>query len=239
MNIFITGTDTDVGKTVVTAGISAVMQGLGYSIGVYKPVQSGAIVKNGFLMSPDIAFVKSIDPNIEAKCTYNFVPATAPSLAAEIDNVKIDKELILNDFDNLTYNNDITIVEGAGGLMVPIDESYMMTDLIKDLDIPIVIVARPDLGTINHTLLTINVAKNLGIKIQGVIINNYPVNTCDPAIVHAPDTIKELGDVELLGVLPSVPLKGNMLNAEILVENVINNINLSKLFDIEIPRLHF
>ncbi len=237
MNIFITGTDTDVGKTVVTAGISAVMQSLGYNMGVFKPVQSGAIDQNGFLISPDIQFVKRIDPNIKTRCSYNLKEPVAPSIAARLENIKIDKKVLIHDYDILNESCDLTVVEGAGGLLVPLFQDFLISDLIKELNLPLVIVARPDLGTINHTLLTINNAKNLGLQIAGVIINNYPAGTNDIGIKTAPKIIQKLSDCEILGIIPKLGDSFGNISPENLLDAVINNINLEKLFNIKIPKL--
>ena len=87
MNIFITGTDTSVGKTFIAAGLAALMQSLGYKSGVYKPFQTGAEDKNGFLLASDLAYVKKVDAFVETSCTYIMKPAVAPALAGEIDNI--------------------------------------------------------------------------------------------------------------------------------------------------------
>jgi len=237
MNLFITGTDTDVGKTIVTAGVAAVMQSLGYIIGVYKPVQSGSVKHKGFLISPDLKFTKSIDPNIKTKCSYTLYHPVAPSLAAKVENVKINTKAILNDYLSLKASCDIVLVEGAGGLMVPICDNFLMADMAKMLQLPVVIVARPDLGTINHTLLTINAAKHAGLRVIGVIINNYPVGTKDLAIKEAPAIIEELSGVKILGIIPKLEIFNSSFNPESLLDAIINNVDLQKMFNIQIPKL--
>ncbi len=239
MNIFITGTDTEVGKTVVTAGLAAVMQSLGYVMGVYKPVQSGAIEKDGELLAPDIEFVKSIDSNINTKVSYNFRPPVAPSLAATLENSKVYKNRIKIDYEGLKDSCDFVITEGAGGILVPIGDQFKIRDLAKLLDIPVLIVARPDLGTINHTLLTIEAALVGGLEVLGVIISNYPAGTDDIAIKTAPDIIMELSGVKVLGILPRVKeiqydLPGK---PEALIDMVINNVDVQEIFKIKIPKL--
>lgn len=239
MNIFITGTDTEVGKTIVTAGLAAVMQSLGYSMGVYKPVQSGAIEKNGKLIAPDLEFVNSIDPNILTKATYNFKPPVAPSLAAILDNAKVYKNRIKIDYENMRENCDFVITEGAGGLLVPIADGFMIRDLAKMLNLPVLIVARPDLGTINHTLLTIEAAKAGGLKVLGVIISNYPSETTDIAIKTAPDIIMELTGIKILGILPRVKeiYSDEPGKPDALIDMVINNIDVQEIFKLKIPKL--
>lgn len=237
MHIFVTGTDTDVGKTVVTAGLAAVMQSLGYKAGVYKPFQSGAEEKNGFLVSPDLAYVKQLDFYVETLSTYLLKPPTAPYLAAEIDGVKMSLSSVTRDFQALKQNCETVLVEGAGGLLVPVTREETMADVAKLLNIPILIVARPDLGTINHTLLTINEAKTRGLDIAGVVINRYPQGTDDVAIKTAPRLIEEYSDVNILGIVPDIPDFENVKPGEI-INVFVNCVDIEKIFRIKIPKLN-
>ena len=133
MNIFISATDTDVGKTFVTAGISLVMQSLGYKTGVFKPFQSGAEDKNGFLIAPDLAYIKRFDTSISILSSYLLRTPCSPELAAEIDNCKIQIAKVAEDYKMISSNCDFTITEGAGGLMVPLCKGFLIKDLIKFL----------------------------------------------------------------------------------------------------------
>lgn len=237
MNIFVTGTDTDVGKTIITAGLAAVMQSLGYKAGVYKPFQSGAVEKNGFLVSPDLAYVKKLDFYVETLCTYLLKEPTAPYVAAELEGVSINPAIVAREFQTLRQACEVVLVEGAGGLMVPVNKETMMADVAKLLDIPLLIVARPNLGTINHTILTINQAKHMGLDIAGVIINRYPEGTDDAAIKTAPRLIEEYTDVDILGIVPNVPDFDNV-KPGYLINIFINSIDIEKIFRIKIPKLN-
>ncbi len=237
MQVFVTGTDTDIGKTVITAGLAAVMQSLGYKAGVYKPFQSGAEEKNGFLISPDLSYVKQLDFYVETLCTYLLKPPTAPYIAAEIDGVNINLSTVRRDFETLKRTCEIMLVEGAGGLMVPVTKDELMVDVAKMLDIPVVIVIRPNLGTINHTLLTINQAKAAGLDIAGVIINRYPLQTNDIAIKTAPRLIEEYSDVDILGIVPEIP-DFRYVKPGALINIFVNSIDIEKIFRIKIPKLN-
>ena len=238
MTIFITGTDTNVGKTIVAAGLAAVMQGLGYSMSVYKPVQTGSIPAGENLISPDLHFVNSIDTNILTKSTYEFIDPVAPSVAAQNAGIKINTGNFTRDYAELKQKSDFVIVEGAGGLLTPIYENFLMRDLITLLSIPVIIVAKPDLGTINHTLLTIEAAKASGLNIKGIIISNYPFDTDDIAIRTAPKTIESLCDVEILGVLPHINgLMQDYNNSDLLLGEVLNHIDIQRIFNLKIPKL--
>lgn len=236
LNIFITGTDTDIGKTFITAGLAATMQSLGYSTSVYKPVQSGAIEKNGFMQAPDLAFVKSVDPYIQTYSSYLLKEPVAPSIAAEMENIVIDRNVIQKDYEHISKESDCTIVEGAGGLMVPVAPRFLMLDMIKMLDLPIVIVIRPDLGTVNHTLLTINQAAAAGIKVRGVIINNFPEKTNDISMKSAPRLIEEYSDAKVLGIVKHFS-NVKKLNPSDLITNILNGIDIESVFDVKIAKL--
>lgn len=237
MQVFVTGTDTDVGKTVVTAGLAAVMQSLGYKAGVYKPFQSGAEEKNGFLISPDLSYVKKLDFYVETLCTYLLKPPTAPYIAAEIDGININPASVRRDYQTMKQTCEAVIVEGAGGLMVPVTKDTLMVDIAKMLDIPLLIVIRPDLGTINHTLLTINEAKSAGLDIAGIIINRYPQGSNDIAIKTAPRLIEEYTDANILGIIPEIP-NFEIVKPGALINIFVNSIDIEKIFRIKIPKLN-
>lgn len=237
MQVFVTGTDTDVGKTFVTAGLAAVMQSLGYKSGVYKPFQSGAEVKNGFLVAPDLAYVKQLDFYVETLCSYLMKAPTAPYIAAELEGIEIELDTVKREYESIKNNCEILLVEGAGGLMVPVTKEVLMIDVAKMFDIPLLIVARPDLGTINHTLLTINAAKQAGLDVAGVIINRYPQGTNDPAIKTAPKLIEEYSDATILGIIPDIK---DFKNAKpgALINILINSLDIEGIFRIKIPKLN-
>lgn len=237
MNIFVTGTDTDVGKTFITSALAALMQSLGYKTGVYKPFQSGAEEKNGFLMAPDLAYVKKIDAFVETACTYLMRPATAPSLAAEIDKISIDINAIARDYKTLNNKCELVITEGAGGLCVPIAPRLLTSDIVKFLNLPLIIIARPDLGTINHTLLTINYAKDQNINVRGVIINKYPKGTSDIAIRTAPRLIEEYSDAKVIGIIKEVE-NIEKIAPSAMIDIILNSVDVEKIFNITIPKLN-
>jgi len=200
--IFITGTDTGIGKTAVAAGLAGALKNKGYSVGVMKTVQSGAVVRNGVLYSQDAEFlIKAIDGHDELELVSPVLlrEALAPNVAAEIEGKTVDLDLIKNAFVELERRHSVVIVEGAGGIAVPLKNRILISHLINCLRTPAIIVARSGLGTINHTFLTIEHAKNAGIQVIGVIINNYrggKVEETNPGI------IAELTGVPILGIIP-------------------------------------
>lgn len=169
---FVLGTDTGIGKTYVSALLYKGIKKAGGSY--YKPIQSGAFQMLGGLISPDVEFVCKCNniPYDNAMTTYLLKAEVSPHLAAEIDQLEIEKEKIIAHWESLKEKHSIVIVEGAGGLYVPIvRDSFYMYDLIKMLDIPVIIVSGNRVGTINHTMMTVNSLKSMGLKIQGFIFN--------------------------------------------------------------------
>ncbi len=201
MEYFITGVDTDIGKTFITRGLALASEQKGKKAGVFKPLQSGAIKsENGFL-APDLEAVKKLSNTINTKCSYLLEGEVSPALAARLAGIKIDIEKIKSDFNGFKQENDITLVEGAGGLLAPAADNMLCADLIKELQIPVIIVTVPFLGRLNHTLLTIHYAKTNNIKIKGIIINKVQQDTRDLA---SKNFIKELmmyTDTPILGTV--------------------------------------
>lgn len=224
--IFITGTDTGVGKTTVAAGLAGALKHRGYSVGVMKPVQSGAGVKNNRLYSQDaeilIAAAGSNDDEALV-CPYLFREPFAPCVAAEMEGKTIDIEVIKNSYKELERRHDIVIVEGAGGIAVPIKGSFLVSDLILHLNLPAIIVSRAGLGTINHTFLTAEYAKARRIPVIGVIVNDYRGGIVEQT---NPEMIAKLTGVQILGIIPHDEAindeKGKTDNTVSLIEKHVN-----------------
>lgn len=180
--IFITATGTDVGKTYISALLVKKLRELGYNCGYFKPALSGAEVRNGKLIPGDCDYVlktAGIDANPMDYVSYVFKLAVSPHLASEIEKTPIKTEKIKADFERIKKNYDYLVVEGAGGIVCPFNLSenkLMLPDVIKALDLDILVVASASLGTINSTVLTTEYANQQGIKIKGIILNNYNEN---------------------------------------------------------------
>ena len=180
--VFITATGTDVGKTYISALIVKKMRELGYNCGYFKPALSGAEIIEGKIIPGDCNYVlkqAGIETSPENYVSYVFKTAVSPHLASEIENNPIKIEKIKSDFARIKKEFDYIVVEGAGGIVCPFNlgkEKLMLPDVIKTLGLDIVIVASASLGTINSTVLTAEYAKNNGIKVRGIILNNYDEN---------------------------------------------------------------
>ena len=206
--IFITGTDTGVGKTIVTAGLAGAIKSKGIDVGIMKPVASGAISHNGRLISNDVRFlvnsIRSKD-DLDIICPVCIKPALSPFAASLCYDMEIDIEKIHDAYIKLCKKHDIVIIEGIGGVLVPITDNYMVSDMMKAFDLPVVIVARPGIGTINHSLLTINEIKRNELLIKGFIINGMDMEPTGLAEKTNPLIISRLSGVPLLGTLPFDP----------------------------------
>lgn len=201
--IFITGTDTGVGKTAIAAGLAGALKKCGYSVGVMKPVQSGAMERNGKLFSQDAEFMMKVlgtRDELELVCPVLLREALAPSVAAEIEGKEVDIELIRNAYLELERCHDIVVVEGAGGIAVPLKNKILISDLIAYLGMPAIIVSRAGLGAINHTFLTIEHARKKGIPVIGVLINNYRGGKVEET---NPGVIAKLAGAPVLGIVPN------------------------------------
>lgn len=208
--IFVTGTDTGVGKTVITAALAAALRHRGFDAGVMKPVQTGSEPTPVGLTAPDAEYLTRVagvfDPP-ELVCPSRFTAPLAPLTAARLADREVDLAAIRAAFRELTARRSPVLVEGAGGLAVPIRKDYLMSDLAADLGLPVVVVARPGLGTINHTLLTVHFARAAGLRVLGIIVNNYPPQPGE-AERTSPAVIEEFSGAPILGIVPAVPPNG-------------------------------
>ncbi|MBI5192488.1 MAG: dethiobiotin synthase [Nitrospirae bacterium] len=205
--IFITATDTGVGKTFVSAGIASALKNSGINTGIMKPVHTGCIIKKGRLIPEDTLYLMkaaSVDDPIELVTPYMFREPVAPSVAAEISGTPIDIRKIIKAYKVLCRQHEYMIVEGIGGIMVPIIRYFYVADLIKKLGLPALIITRPDLGTINHTLLTINYMKNKNIQIKGIVINHAGKGGKTLAEKTCVETIEKYSEIPVIGIIPFI-----------------------------------
>jgi len=207
-NLFLTATDTAVGKTVVAAAIAAHLREQGLSVGVMKPAETGCCKRGGALHPSDADFLRrasATDDVLGAICPYRFSEPLAPAVAARRAKKEIDTRLIRKIYRAISKGHNTTLVEGAGGLMVPLCGSYLYLDLAAELGLPLVIVARAGLGTINHTLLTVNAARARGLEIYGIILNQARKGKLGPAEKTNPGAIAELTGISRVFSLPYIP----------------------------------
>lgn len=202
--ILITGTDTGVGKTLFAATLGAYLRGGGYRVGALKPVETGCDERNGELIPSDALRLRDssgcAEP-MEKICPYRFREPLAPSIAAERAGVKIDMDQLMVVFNAISAAHDITLVEGAGGLMVPLLPSFTYADFARVLKLPVLIVGANKLGAINHLLLTLEHAACKGLMTLGYVLNR----TSDEASLAAEtnrEVLSNLTGVPCLGEMP-------------------------------------
>jgi dethiobiotin synthetase len=172
--VFITGTDTGVGKTFFACKLAALLRESGYRVGVMKPAESGCAERQGRLYPEDAILLKeasaSQDP-LDKICPYQLREALAPSVAAQRQGITLDVDRLMDVYDEISSGHDITLVEGAGGLMVPLLPSYTYADLARVLKLPVIVIAANRLGMINHLLLTLEHARCQGLSVLGYVLN--------------------------------------------------------------------
>ena len=219
--LFITSTDTDIGKTCVCAGIAHSLKKLNVDVGIMKPFACGVKQKTGFSSNDLTVLTKAAVVNDTENILNPFffpIPAS-PYTAAKNLGVKIDIEHVIKCFRKLDKIHDIMLVEGIGGIMTPILKDYAIIDLIKDLKANIIIVTSSKIGTVNHTILTCNICKSMKISVKGLIINNfdstgYPISELE----------RDLSTLTNLPVLCSLPhlTKFNLTDFSEMIENQVD-----------------
>ncbi|RBW68316.1 dethiobiotin synthase [Bacillus taeanensis] len=200
--IFVTGTDTEIGKTFVTGGIAAALKESGHDVGVFKPMLSGTKREDP---ESDASYLKRMaeDANtLEEINPFQFDEPLAPYAAAKRAGKKVALDEVLAAWKKVKSRHDIFLVEGAGGLAVPLGKDYLVSDVAKAIGFPLLITARPSLGTVNHTLLTIDYAKRAGLRVLGVVINGLKEDEIGIAEETNPALIEQFSGVPVLGVLP-------------------------------------
>lgn len=228
--VFIVGTDTDIGKTVVTSGLMHVLRSNGYNATYFKAALSGALEIGNELIPGDtklVSDVSKLEEFYENITPYVYRTAVSPHLAAKLEDNPIDLEVVKEKYAYLKEKYDFIIAEGSGGIVCPLidDERgvYTIGDLIKDLNMSVIIVASAGLGTINHAVITAKYIENLGIKIKGIIINKYEED------LFYDDNVK------IIEKITNLPIIGKLQNIENMNDNEIEAIrtNSEKAFSAE------
>ncbi len=234
LNLYITSSQKRQGKTFLTAGIAATMQSLGYTTSVYKPIQTSGKELNGFMQSPDLTFIKTIDPYINSHFSYLYKSNTEPLIASEADNESIDIDYINNEYKRIISVSECTILDGDSGLLSPIAPNTLTADMIRRLGVPVLIVVQPNEDAINSTLLTIAAAIEKEIEIRGVIINDIPSDCPKEFLTSIPRIIEEFTNVKVLGLVPHLPSK---YTPEDMITAVLNGIDIESIFNVKIEKL--
>ncbi len=225
--IFVTGSGTGVGKTVIAGAIAAAIKAHGLDVGVMKPVASGAKEIDGKLVSEDAVYLKKIiesDDDDDLVAPVRLKPPIAPTMAASTTGVSIDIGKVWKAYKELTNRHDFVVVEGIGGLMVPIDDTLFVADMAREMDLPLVIVSSDYLGTINHTLLTVEYARSRNLRIKGIVIN---------MLKSSDGFVREIEKYSSVPILWTIPYIENICVEKCahgdIVEYFCGGINISKI----------
>ena len=224
-SIFVTGTDTDVGKTYVTAGLAVTLRKMGIDVGIMKPFAAGTSQKKGF-KSEDVEILSRAaqvsDPE-ELMNPQFFKMAASPYTASKNLKVKVRVKSVLSSFKKLSKLHSMLLVEGMGGIMTPILKNYFVTDLIKEMRIPAVIVTRTRVGTVNHTIMTCKMCEKYKIPVKGIIINNF--DSDGYTVKTLKRDLESLTGVPILGTIPFL----DNLSDDSLYRNFKKNIDMKSL----------
>jgi dethiobiotin synthetase len=193
--VFVTGTGTEVGKTVAAAVIARTHAEAGERVAVFKPAVSG-LEEGG---EPDHALLRRASGSSQSDdeiAPYRYGPPVSPHLGAELAGERIEPARLVEAAHAAAGQDDFLVAEGVGGLLVPLTLGYLVRDLARELALPLVIAASPGLGTINHTLMTVEAARAVGLEVAAVVVTPWPT---DPQTVEASnrDAIERLGDVRV------------------------------------------
>ena len=209
--VFVTGTDTGVGKTVLTAVLVGLWRARGVDAVPAKPVQTGAARRGRTLAAPDLEFclrangIRASAVEQALMAPYRFAPACSPHLAAELAGREIELGRIADSLRRLGARHDRLVVEGAGGALVPVNRRATMLDLIRRLRLPVIVAARAGLGTINHTLLTLAALRAARCRVLGVVLVQSAATPWGWIETNNGATISRRGQVRVLGRLPYMP----------------------------------
>jgi dethiobiotin synthetase len=224
--LFITATGTNIGKTLITAGIAGALKQAKKDFAVYKAIQTGSrcfgsLKPDGSIERGDLDQIRYYlnDSDLPTACSYEFLDPVAP-LAADLDGL-IEPKKLQEDFKALAQQHEILLIEGAGGVRVPITQHYDMRDLMADLKIPVLLVSSPFLGSINHILLSVEALQARNIPIAGLLLNGgieygeKADSHIDPAIQTLEKTLLPFLTVPYLGWMPDIkPLEAGVFSKE-------------------------
>jgi dethiobiotin synthetase len=202
--LFVAGTDTGVGKTFVAAGLARCLKDRGFAPGVLKPVETGCSLRRGKRIPRDGSFLKYMagapEP-IEEIVPYRLAAPLAPQVAAEREGIRIQTRRLQGAFRAISSRHPFTLVEGAGGILVPVTRRTTMVDLMKQFRLPVLLVSRIGLGTLNHTLLTLFYMTQHKIPVAGIVFND-PDGCRDLSARTNPATLEQWSSVPILGNIP-------------------------------------
>lgn len=236
LSIFVSGFARQTGKTIVTSGLAATMQSLSFSTSVYKPIQTDATLLNGIKRSLDIAFIRRIDPNVNAQSTYNLLNIESPFVSSYEENIKIDINTIISDLKEIAKDSDCSIVEGSNSIFSPIAKNLTELDIIKTLGYEVLLVINPKKTSIDTVISGIKYIQSQDVSIRGVVLNQYNEDSLNLEEKYFPQILKEFTNIGILGSFPEFNNVEKM-SPETLISKTINNIDIEEIFGLKIAKL--
>ena len=234
--LFVTGTDTEVGKTVVAGAIADWFRRRGARVAVLKPAATGCVQRREGLVSEDAEFLAACADArfpLDLICPQRYAEPLAPAVAAQRAKQPLDWEAVERSVRLMSRESDVMVVEGVGGVMVPMDPKHTVLDVAGWLKLPAVVVARPNLGTINHTLMTVNALRSAGVRVAGVVINRYRADGASVAEETNPAAIEKWGKVPILATVPDAAITGAALPADVVAAVVEDQCRLARPADVD------
>ncbi len=213
--IFITGTDTEVGKTVISSLLLGFLLEKKIKVGYQKWVSTGGEMPEDLLFCYENNGLQINPDDLDQQVVFRFLMSASPHLAAEQEGREVDLDKIRQEFGKAVAKHDILLVEGVGGVLVPLRRDMLLADFLADLSMPTLLVARSGLGTINHTLLTIEALRQRGISLLGIVFSDeqQAIATDDQLVQDNMRTIAEISGVEVFGRLPRLDDYGQLRTA--------------------------
>ncbi len=202
--LLVTGTDTGVGKTFVTCGLAAALRVRGLRVGVMKPAETGCARRNGVFEPEDAARLKlysGCELPLDQICPYRFSAPRAPWVAAQAEHIEIELCRLTEVYRKIQASHDITLVEGAGGLLVPLRRDFHYADLAREWNLPVLVVTTSKLGTLNHTALTLSYLRQAGLGTVGYVVNTHEPTPPELAASNL-ETLRALTPESCLGQVP-------------------------------------
>lgn len=237
LSVFISGLKKHSGKTFVSGGLVGTMQSLSYTAGYYKPIQTGATVLKGFTKCDDILKISDIDENIITANTYSLKSPHSPVSGAYESNVKkIELSAIFNDYKQLCSNCECAIVEGSNSISTPLNENSTEIDIVKNLNLGLVLVINPSKDTIDEVISGISFIYSNKVSLNGIILNEYNFESDDSEQKYFEQLITEYTGAKILGKFPHYDDYNNIAPDD-LIEKTLKNVDIESIFGIKIAKL--
>lgn len=217
--LFVTGTDTGVGKTLVACEIVRRLRACGEGVGVLKPVETG-VGPEGPQDAKALREAAGVADAIDDICPQRFALPAAPSVAASAEGRGVDLNRIDQALKRVKLRHSCVIVEGAGGLLVPITSDFNMADLAQRLGLPVLVVCRAALGTLNHTWLTLEAARSRGLRVAGIVISHSAGSLSDADAANL-DALRGEPGAPLLGEIPPLPAGASIPEAALDLDGIL------------------